>query len=37
MYFTVMLPNIKRLYDQIDLIKNKLELLIKNWSYYYEK
>ena len=37
MYLIVLLPNIKRTYDQIDLIKNKLELFIANWSYSYDK
>ena len=32
-----MLPMYKRMYDQTDLIENKLELFIANWSYYYDK
>ena len=37
MYLKVLLPNIKLTYDQIDLIKNKLEVFIANWLYYYNK
>ena len=37
MYLIVLLPKIKRKYNQIDLIENKLELFIANWSYSYEK
>ena len=37
MYRIVLLPNIKRTYDQINLIKNKLEVFIANWSYSYDK
>ena len=37
MYVIVLLPNIKRTYDQVDMIKNKLELFIANWSYSYDK
>ena len=37
MYFIVLLLNYKRTYDQIDLIENKLELFIVNWSYSYDK
>ena len=37
MYLILMLPNIKRTYDQIDLIQKKLELFISNWSYSYDK
>ena len=37
MYLIVLLPKIKRKYNQIDLIENKLELFIENWSYSYEK
>ena len=36
MYFIVLLINYKRTYDQIDLIENKLELFIVNWSYSYD-
>ena len=37
MYLIVLLPNYKRMYDQIDQIeKNKLELFIANWSYSYD-
>ena len=35
MYVIVLLPNIKRTYNQVDMIKNKLELFIANWSYSY--
>ena len=34
-YLIVLLPNYKRMYDQIDQIENKLELFIANWSYSY--
>ena len=37
MYLIVLLPNIKFTYNHIDLIKNKLELFIANWSYSYDK
>ena len=37
MYLIVLLPNMKHTYDQIDLIENKLELFIANWSYSYDK
>ena len=30
-----MLPNYKRTYDQIDMIKNELDLFIANWFYSY--
>ena len=33
MSLIVLLPNIKRMYDQIDQIENKLELFITNGSY----
>ena len=36
-YLILLLTNIKRTYDQIYLIKNKLELFILNWSYSYDK
>ena len=36
-YLIVLLPNIKRMYDRIDLTENKLELFIVNWSYSYNK
>ena len=38
MYIILLLPNYKRTYDQIDLIKkNKLDLFISNWSYSYDQ
>ena len=37
MYLIVQLSNLKRTYDQIDLIKNKLELFITNWYYSHDK
>ena len=36
MYLIVLLHNYKHTYDQIDLIKNKLELFNANWSYSYD-
>ena len=35
MYLIVLLPNYKRTYDHIDLIRGKSELFIENWSYSY--
>ena len=37
MYLIVLLPKLKRMYDQIDRIENKLDLFIANWSYSYNK
>ena len=37
MCLIVLLPNYKRMYDHIDLIENKLELLIADWSYSYDQ
>ena len=37
MYLILLIPNYKCTYNQIDLIKNKLELFITNWSYSYNK
>ena len=37
MYLVVLSTNMKRMYDQIDLIENKLEIFIANWSYSYNK
>ena len=36
-YLIVLLPNIKRTYDQVEQMNNKLELFTKNWSYSYNK
>ena len=37
MYLIVLVPNYKHTYDQINLIENKLDLFIANWSYSYDK
>ena len=37
MYIIVLSPNLKLVYIQIDMIKNKLEIIITNWSYPYNK
>ena len=36
MYLILLLPNYKRTYDQINMIKKK-ELFIVNWSYSYDQ
>ena len=33
MYLIVLLPNIKRTYNQINILENKLEVFIAIWSY----
>ena len=37
MYLIVLLPNIKRTYDQFDMIENKLDLFIASYYYSYDK
>ena len=37
MYLIVLLPNHKLTYNYMDMIKNKLQHSIANWSYSYNK